>query len=191
MKRTIQNTDGSGQVRRADGGVALIIAISFLGLFSLLGASYVRYMSLELESCNVMIRDERARLYAGAGVRSAISALVAARAAGAAPQAAYSFSYGVYGDRQGERRDMPALLPEYKATAEVRVTPLDESAWRDRFRNGPAYPGEARGFELVSDAVLVREVAGRSTKPLARHGVQAVAIARDGACDILYWGLRK
>lgn len=61
--------------RRKNIGVALLLAISVLGLFSMLGMYYVRDSELELRRTQMYIDDIRANIYADAGVQLAMAEL--------------------------------------------------------------------------------------------------------------------
>lgn len=62
----------SGRNRR---GVALILAISLLALFTVLGTLYIRHMNIELDRAGLLLDQVRARNLAGAGVHAAIADL--------------------------------------------------------------------------------------------------------------------
>lgn len=121
---------------REESGVALIIAISFLLLFSLLGTAYVQYMVVERNSTDYEILQARARSLAGGGAYAAVAEIRAALRSGQAPESAYTFSLPVY------RQKSYGI----EATAhEVRVTVLDE-AGRVNLNVAPRPVLEALGF---------------------------------------------
>lgn len=159
-------------------GVALFIAISLLALFSVLGASYVRYMSLELEESDLRIRDMRVRHYATAGINSATGHIHAALMANEVPEAVYTFSYAVYGQTQEEGDDTPQSLSTYTAEAQVEVERIEKDAWESRFVNGTSWPGTGRAFRLLSSAVIQRALPGRIV-PVTHQSTEAVLVLEE------------
>ena len=181
---------GAAATGGRNSGVALFIAISLLALFSALGASYVRYMSLELDETDMRLRGMRARHYAAAGVYSVSGNIRDALSRGALPLDSHTFSYGLYGDLQGGPKDAPASLDTYNAQARVTVAAMNEDDWNERFSNGPAWPGEKQAFHVISRAQVQRAGPGRMIT-LAQYAVEAVLIAQSECCDIIYWSVYK
>lgn len=180
----------SGAKRRGRRGAALFIAISMLALFSALGASYVRFMSLEIEESNLRLRAMRVRHYAGAGVYSAMGSINEALSCGMHPASSYTYSYGMYGLIQGAEKSVPALLNTYNAQSQVAVAVITEDGWNERFPDGPLWPGEAQAFEVVSQARLQRAGPGRMIH-LAAHSVTAVLVAQSDCCAVIFWSHHK
>ncbi|MCX8066141.1 MAG: general secretion pathway protein GspK [Candidatus Hydrogenedentes bacterium] len=58
---------------KLDSGVALIIAISFLGIFSLLGMYYVRSSEIELKRVNLLLDELRIREFVHAGLNEVVA----------------------------------------------------------------------------------------------------------------------
>ena len=114
-------------------GVALFLAISLLALFSVLGATYMRFMSLELDESNLYVRDMRIRQYADAGVYNAAGHIRTALAQGAAPLKRYAFPFAVYGDTQDGDENQLRALSTYTAEALVSVETLDRNNWESEF----------------------------------------------------------
>ena len=77
MLRKIQT-----QNKQSCDGVALIFAITLLLIFSILGASYITYMTIEVQDANFGVHKTRARMLAQAGVNAALSTLSDAIEAG-------------------------------------------------------------------------------------------------------------
>lgn len=173
-----------------DRGVALFIAISLLALFSVLGASYLRYMSIEIEAADINLRVMRARHYAAAGVYSALGNIREAVSRDAAPLASTIYTYGMYAGVPGNAQQAPTPVDTYNAQARVTVAAMDEDAWNDYFNDGPSWPGEARAFHVISEAQIERAGPGLMIR-LAAHAVEAVLVAHNECCDIIYWGVYK
>lgn len=64
-----------GLARRNDRGTALVLALSLLAIFGILGSVYVRYMSLEVVTTDMQVRKARAEHLASAGVEIALEGL--------------------------------------------------------------------------------------------------------------------
>lgn len=167
-------------------GTALFLAVSLLALFSVLGASYVRRMTLEKEASDLYVRSLRAELIAQAGVNSGLSVIHEANGKGVIPAVSHLFSYGTYGHVQGTPHETPRALDHYNAQARVDIAPLSLEAWEARYPGGPAWPGENRSYRIVSRAEFSRAGAGMM-RPLARHAVEAIALAQADCCEIVAW----
>ncbi len=167
-------------------GIALFLAISLLALFSVLGASYMRFMSLELDESDLRIRDIRIRNYATAGINSAAAQVRAALIEGIDPRPAYNFTYAVYGASQESEVNSITPLSTYTAQAHVTVEALKEEAWIARFNNKPEWPGKMRAFCLISAVELQRAVPGKFLTQ-AKHSVEAVMIMENGEYAFLSW----
>jgi len=166
-------------VARHDKGVALFLAISFLALFSVLGASYMRFMSLELDETDMRIRDMRVRNYATAGINNAAGHIRSALLAGEAPRSSYTFSYAVYGESQEATEQPLSILSTYTAQTRASVRELGKEEWDRRFaNNGLSWPGSMRAFCITAKAELQRAVSG-SIITLAGHAMEAVLVMED------------
>ncbi|MEX2016754.1 MAG: type II secretion system protein GspK [Candidatus Hydrogenedentales bacterium] len=122
--------------RRRDDGVALVIAISFLLLFSMLGTAFVGYMIVEQESAQYETLQTRARTLAGGGVYAGVAEIRAALNAGATPQSEYTFNLPVY-----RQKSYGMEVTEH----EVRVSVSDE-AGRVNLNYAPRPTLEALGL---------------------------------------------
>lgn len=100
-------------------GAALIAALSMLLLLTMLGTSYVGYMSLEQKESLLSVQTTRARYLADAGVYAAIGQIQAAIRENQVPQTEYTFEIPLYMSVRGE-------LEAAQQTVTVQVT--DESA---------------------------------------------------------------
>ena len=108
----------SCRINHNESGVALIIAISFLLLFSLLGTAYVQYMMVERNATDYEILRTRARSLASGGAYAAVAEVGAALRSGQAPESAYTMSLPVYRQKSFGMEATPH---------EVRVQVLDEA----------------------------------------------------------------
>ncbi len=175
---------------RRDNGVALFLAISLLALLSVMGASYMRFMSLELDGSDIRVRRMRARHYAAAGVYNAAGHIQAALAADELPAPDYIFSYPLYDGRHDPETYRPTELTAYVAEARVSVGVFDQEAWTERFASTPDWPGDGRVFRVVSAAMVQRAVPG-GMHTLARHAVEAVLVSDGNGCEILCWSAHQ
>ncbi len=167
-------------------GVALFLAISLLALFSVLGASYLRYMSLELDESDMRINGMRIRNYAAAGINSVAGHIRSAILAGEQPQQEYVFTYNVYGMSQEKKRMSPKILATYTAQAQVLVKAVDRQEWNDRISEEVPWPGNNRVFCVTSMAKLQRAVPG-GIIPLASHSFESIVTISEGECRFLTW----
>jgi type II secretory pathway component PulK len=123
--RTAHNKKSQAGVRD-ERGTALIVAVTLLLLFALMGAAYVKFGYIELDETNMALRDARARQLAEAGVQAAIGriheALEAGDAVAALGEASYSFPM-YKTDR--ELAGAGLVVMEAEGTAEVVIR--DES----------------------------------------------------------------
>ena len=82
--------------RDGENGVASIAALSMLMLFTLLGTSYVKYMSIEKDTSMFELRNLRASRLAEGGIHAAVGEIRAALKSGQAPEAVYEFDIPLY-----------------------------------------------------------------------------------------------
>jgi len=75
LRQTIVDSGNTRVARRNDRGTALVLALSLLAIFGILGSAYVRYMSLELVKSDIQVREARAEHLASAGVQIALEGL--------------------------------------------------------------------------------------------------------------------
>ena len=173
--------------KRRDKGVALFLAISFLALFSVLGASYMRFMSLELDETDMRIRDMRVRNYATAGINNAAGHIRSALLAGKLPRTSYTFTYSVYGESQEVTEQPLQLLPTYTAQAQVSVQELDKKDWDSRIANDNLpWPGPMRAFCITSNAELQQAIPG-SIITLADHAQEAILVMEEKEYHFITW----
>lgn len=187
MMTMIKNAKQSSKTPSArNKGIALFIAISLLALFSVLGASYMRFMSLELDESDLRIRNIRIRHYATAGINSAAAQVRTALVEGIVPRPAYNFTYAVYGASQESDINSITPLSTYTAQAQITVKALGEEAWEARFNNKPEWPGTMQAFCLVSAVSLQRAIPGKILTQ-AQHTVEAVMIMENEEYSFLSW----
>mgnify|MGYP006296153439 CR=1 FL=1 len=173
--------------KQLDKGVALFIAISFLALFSVLGASYMRFMSLELDETELRIRDMRIRQYATAGINEAAGNIRSALLSDKTPRDSYTFAYAVYGESQEKNNKKPQLLSTYTAQVQATLQELDKAAWDKQFPNADlSFPGPMRVFRILSQAALQRAVPG-GIITLTTHAQTAVLVMQGSAYHFLSW----
>ena len=135
-----------------EAGVALIVALSFLVLFSLLGTAYVQYMSVERNATDYEILQARARTLATGGAYAAVAEIRAAIRSDQAPQAEYTFVLPVYRQKSYGIESTPH---------EVGVSVVDE-AGRVNLNYAPRPTLEALG--------LSREAVRKLKSSLPRSG---------------------
>ncbi len=185
-----RQSGGRSPVQANASGAALFMAISLLALFSLLGAVWMRFVSLELEESDLRIQEMRARHYAAAGVYSAAGHIQQAVSQNTPPAPTHLFSYPLYGKVQGKTDGMPSPLDAYLGEAAVSINPINQQMWDARFANGPIWPGEGHAF-LVSSKAELKKAGPGSMLVLAHCAVEAVLIAQNDCCDVIYWNSVK
>lgn len=168
-------------------GAALFIALAFLSLFSLLGAAYIRYMSIESDINARHLNSIRARHYAIAGINSAAGDIWKWIQEDRPAEEQTLYSYGVYGGRPDSHEDCPVLLETHTAEARVSIEPVDASTWAARFKSAPPWPGEGKVFHLVSTSEIKRAEAG-SMRTLGRYSVESILAVDNGQYRILSLG---
>lgn len=171
-------------------GAALFLALAFLSLFSMLGATYVRYMSLELEANARHLHGLRARHYATGGIHSALGQMQEALRQGNVPNAAYTFTFGFYGRSDDSKGDTPVPLDLYAAQAVVSVEPMGPEAWTARFGNETEWPGAGQAYHLVSQSEVVRARTGRM-RVIGKHAIACVVVSGAEDYQILAWGTHR
>lgn len=168
-------------------GAALFIALAFLSLFSLLGAAYIRYMSIESDINTRRLNSIRARHYAIAGVHSAAGDIWKWAQEHQTPETQNVYSYGVYGGRPGSHEDCPIPLDTHTAEVRVSVEPVDPATWAARFKSAPPWPGDGKVFHVVSSSQLKRADAS-GMRTLGRYAVESVLAVEGGQCRIISLG---
>ena len=169
---------GTGKFLKARSGAALFIALAFLSLFSLLGAAYIRHMSLESDINTRHLNAIRARHYAIAGIHSAAGDIWKWIEEGRRPKTQSIYSYGVYGGRSDSHEECPVLVETHTAQARVTIESVDAATWEARFKSAPPWPGDGKVFHLVSSSEIKRAEAG-GMRTLGRYSVESV-VALDG-----------
>ncbi|HQL93163.1 MAG TPA: hypothetical protein PL005_00710 [Candidatus Hydrogenedentes bacterium] len=178
-------------------GAALLMALGMLALFSVLGAAYVRSMSLEDEAASLRARQARTEEAAAGAVRGAAAALRRALAEndGLGMLADRSFRMPVHaltraGRGTGEGALTPQPLPDTFVRVRLTVAEMDPAALAaDDPAAGAvraAAPGAGRFFRVTARAALVEQTGGgeRSRAPAA---VEAVALADGSGTTFVYW----
>lgn len=98
--------------RSGEKGMALIAALSMLMLFTLLGTSYVKYMSIEKDTAMFELRNLRASRLAEGGIHAAVGEIRAALKSGQTPESTYEFK-------------LPLYL--YDADSEIRISAVPQN----------------------------------------------------------------
>lgn len=176
----------TAQLTGSSAGVALFFAISLLALFSVLGSSYMRFMSLELAESEIRVRDIQARYYATAGINSVAGHIYADLSAGELPDSSYTFFYAVYGQGREEDEYLLKPLSTYTAEAQVMVEGIGREAWDRKFMNNVRWPGAGRAFRLVCSAKIQQAIPGRIVT-IAHHAVNVVLVAQKEDISFLSW----
>ena len=114
--------------RHENRGAALLTALAVLFLFSLLGTTYLRYMSLVGDETALEVRRIRSRHMAGGGVRAAIGAIQAALNDADALRdlqaKGLEIGFPVY---RADRGETEGLAPRERRRGVTTVTVADES----------------------------------------------------------------
>jgi len=113
--------------RDADRGVALLTALALLFLFSMLGAAFVRSISIDLERTETELAGQRAAAFARGGVEAAIGEIAAASAAGEAPSVLagpVEIQYPVY---RADKSSPAGIGPDASLRGRATFTVTDES----------------------------------------------------------------
>ena len=180
-------SSNQGKSPEPHSGAALFIALAFLSLFSLLGAAYIRHMSLETDINTRHLNAVRARHYAIAGVHSAAGDIWKWSQEGQQPKTQNVYSYGVYGGRPDSHEDSPMLLETHTAEARVSIETVNAATWEARFKSAPPWPGDGKVFHMVSSSEIKRAEAGRM-RTLGRYSVESVVAVDDGQYRIISLG---
>lgn len=171
-------------------GAALFIALAFLSLFSMLGATYLRYMSLELESNTRSVYAVRARHYAIAGLESVMGQIHDNYLKGEAPAPSQVFSYRVYGGEPGTTHETPIPIETHVAEAMVTVSSMDAESWSARFQSAPAWPGAGKAYRVVSSSEIKRASTGEM-RLLGKYSVESILAVEENGCRIISLGTFK
>ena len=178
-------------------GAALLMALGMLALFSVLGAAYVRAMSLEDEAASLRARRARTEEAAAGAVRGAAEALRRTLAAdgGLGMLADRSLRMPVHaltraGRGTGADALTPQPLPDTFVRVRLTVAEIDPAALAADDPAAAAVrgaaPGAGRFFRVTARAVLVEQAGGgeRGRVPAA---VEAVALADGNGTTFVYW----
>lgn len=122
-----RNTEAINAGRHDRQGAALVIAVTMLGIFAILGAAYLQFGFIELDDINYEIRIARTREMAEGGVYAAIGRVHDSLAANQAVNALgnASFTFSAYKD--DDNGESPQLVPIDDARGTVEVSVTDES----------------------------------------------------------------
>ncbi|MCX5772217.1 MAG: type II secretion system protein GspK [Candidatus Hydrogenedentes bacterium] len=115
------------RLRDANHGVALLTALAFLFLFSMLGAALVRSISIDLERTETELAGQRAAAFARGGVEAAIGEIAAALVAGEAPSVLagpVEIQYPVY---RSDKSSPAGIGPDASVRGRATFTVTDES----------------------------------------------------------------
>lgn len=176
-------------------GAALLMALGMLALFSVLGAAYVRAMSLEDDAAALRARRARTAEAAGGAVRGAAEALRRTLAAGGGLDGLADRTLRMpvqvltRTDRgTGEDALTPQPLPDTFVRVRLTVAEMDPAA---AAADDPAAgavrgiaPAEGRLFRITARAALVEGAGDRDRTPAA---VEAVALVDGGGAVFVYW----
>ena len=126
-------------------GVALLAAVALLALFSMLGISYIRYMTIEGERSQWQARNARAQTLVDDYLRVAIHDVDAILAnGGAVPD---EISYPAVPVFRGGREGFASLVDSETLRGEVRVTIHDEASKLDINRAAPVLIAAVTGLD--------------------------------------------
>lgn len=168
-------------------GAALFIALAFLGIFSMLGATYIRYMSLEQEINTRHLYSIRARHYAIAGLESVMGNLQEGFKNSVKPDSSYTFSYKVYGGSPGSNDASPVPIETHVAEATVTVSPVDAESWAARFQSAPSWPGAGKAYHVISSSEIKRAGTGEM-RLLAKYSVESILTVEQNGCHVISFG---
>lgn len=171
-------------------GAALFIALAFLSLFSMLGATYLRYMSLELEENTRSVFSVRARHYAIAGLESALGQIHNNYRQGETPAPSQVFSYRVYGGEPGATHETPIPIETHVAEAMVTISAMDAESWSARFQSAPAWPGNGQAYRAISSSEIKRASKGEM-RLLGKYSVESILIVKENGCQVISLGTFK
>jgi hypothetical protein len=171
-------------------GAALFIALAFLSLFSMLGATYLRYMSLELEGNTRSVYSVRARHYAIAGLESALGQIHNNYRQGEAPALSQVFSYRVYGGEPGATHETPIPIETHVAEAAVTLSAMDAESWSARFQSAPAWPGTGKAYRVISSSEIKRASTGEM-RVLGKYSVESIITVEENGCRVISFGTFK
>jgi type II secretory pathway component PulK len=153
--------------RDADSGVALLTALALLFLFSVLGASFVRSISIDMERTETELAEQRAAGFARGGVQAAIGEIAAALAAGEVPgvlAGPVEIQYPVY---RSQKATPAGIGPDESLRGRATFTVFDESG---KVNLNHATPRVLRAV-LGVDGDVARSI--RGSLPLAAAGSPA------------------
>lgn len=154
-----------GDAKHTRRGVALLAAVALLALFSMLGISYIRFMSIEGERARWQARNVRAEVLAGDYLRVALHEVEAMLANGA--RVPDEIAYPIVPTYLGGRGGPESLVDSESLRAEVRVRIADEAAKVDINRASPGLITAVTGL----DSDTAQRVYANTRPPLAReHG---------------------
>lgn len=167
------------------GGAALFIALAFLSLSTLLGAIYIRHMTVEKERTQRLFNHVRARQYALAGIENAKEVIFATYRQGTVPEKDYIFTYGVYGKSADRGSNALELREAFSALAHVTITPMTPTDWQSRFASGVAWPQQGAVYHVASKSELARAYASQMRKLVGCSLESIIVVTKDG-CKTLY-----
>lgn len=185
--------------RRDRRGAALLLALGLLAVFSVLGAAYFKYMSIESDLVEMDVQKMRARFAAEGGIRLALGELLDLQARGEPLENALGEiqrSLPVYGMTQTERTPggrvgrSPQPLDNLGSGMTVQVTKLDPDNLSSEDPAAPSVRAAAAEggafFRLAAEGVAAHRAAGREYWRSVAH-VDAVVLLKPQGHEIVYW----
>ncbi|NLV40489.1 MAG: hypothetical protein GXY15_04585 [Candidatus Hydrogenedentes bacterium] len=178
-------------------GAALLMALGMLALFSVLGAAYVRAMTLEDDAAVLRARQARTEEAAAGAVRGAAEELRRTLAAGGGLDGLADRTLRMpvqaltrTGRGTGGNALTPQPLPDTFVRVRLTMAEMDPAAGAADDPAADAVrgiaPAEGRIFRITARAALVEAAAGgeRDRTPAA---VEAVALVDGGGTSFVYW----
>lgn len=178
-------------------GAALLMALGMLALFSVLGAAYVRAMTLEDDAAALRARQARTAEAAAGAVRGAAEELRRTLAAGGGLEGLEDRTLRMpvqvltrTGRGTGENALTPQPLPDTFVRVRLTVAEMDPGAGAAddpaAAAAGGIAPAEGRLFRITARAALVEAAAGgeRDRTPAA---VESVVLVGGGGTVFVYW----
>ncbi len=179
-------------------GAALLMALGLLAVFSVLGAAYFKYMSIELDLVELDVQKLRAQFAAEGGVRRALGELLDLQSRGEPLENALGekrYRLPVYGMVQTERTPggrvelSPQPLENLGARMTVRVAMFDPEALAEKD------PAALANIQPTAEGALVRIVAIAKTMRIAGQKEYLGAFAQVDAVlrltpdrhEFVYW----
>jgi Tfp pilus assembly protein PilX len=178
MKKTTTQTQNNQR------GAALLLALGFMVVFSVLGAAYVLHIQLEDRATALRLMEIRAKHTAEGGIQCALGELLKSPDT-LLEKKEFSHSFPVYGIQRVAPSgnltaiDTTAKLDNARAEAKVTITPVDPMKY-------PSVSSEGKLFRLTSDATASRVTGGHAYDRASAH-VEAVLLLKADGPEFVYW----